>query len=481
MEETSTIRRFINALNVNEIQYRDRDSYIDSNLDVLESKINGNSCRGLVYQLKNEKHSTSAPLGQLIARFRENTYFTATTLRGWAKNSWLSRVFDHFSMTHPLTDRFIFLMTFLHTLYCQRRSLPLTIPLHFYIYFKTLPTRSTLYSPMFYSASEFELLKGTAIPFMVDAKYHVLSNEFQALWSSFKDIFEHQFGKGQFIDSTVDLNDYAWLDTIFWSRVIELPHGPLCMVPLMDMANHSSEASNLYWKYCNHTTSLEWFFKKPSSSMVHQDGICPLLLKYATRPHNESLFFVHGFCDPSYLFKKTISIYFGDLFNEEETMGFALNFFHVSPMVQFPSPTMHDGPFTFSSYFNTMPSRSRLCCYLSLLWEHIHLEYIESAFYCFHRLVNDANTIENLISMKLSQQPSLQSLFMDRIQLIVTTALEDLRTVQLPSSTEPFKEVMSVETPSGVMEARSMVVNALAMYRKEIEFTLEYVSQLSTW
>lgn len=106
-------------------------------------------------------------------------------------------------------------------------------------YIKFFPPSFPL--PTSYSDEEQQLLRGTSLAAVVEAKISSLEREFLHLRESTDNIewcreawWEEGSGK-------LTENDWKYVDAAYRSRMVDLPGSGHAMVPCIDMANHISE------------------------------------------------------------------------------------------------------------------------------------------------------------------------------------------------------------------------------------------------
>lgn len=105
-------------------------------------------------------------------------------------------------------------------------------------YIKFLPPSFPL--PTFYSGEERELLRGTSLAAIVEAKITSLGREFDLLREATSTIsWCQQCWWGEEVGS-LTFNDWLYADAAFRSRMVDLPRRGHAMVPCIDMANHMS-------------------------------------------------------------------------------------------------------------------------------------------------------------------------------------------------------------------------------------------------
>ncbi|KAB8290254.1 hypothetical protein EYC80_011120 [Monilinia laxa] len=114
-------------------------------------------------------------------------------------------------------------------------------------YVKFLPKMVPV--PTMWNEQEIDILAGTSLEHVIQAKMSTLTREFE-------DLREKTIGipwchscwwglSGSFL--SLELSDWIRLDAWYRSRCLELPNVGEVMIPCLDMANHSS-TSNAYWE-----------------------------------------------------------------------------------------------------------------------------------------------------------------------------------------------------------------------------------------
>lgn len=104
-------------------------------------------------------------------------------------------------------------------------------------YIKYLPMELL---PTFWSAAERELLLGTTLAPALDAKMKSLHREFEQLQKATASLPWCVDQWWDEIDGLLEFDDWLRVDAFYRSRALEYPGVGDCMVPCIDMANHSS-------------------------------------------------------------------------------------------------------------------------------------------------------------------------------------------------------------------------------------------------
>ncbi|KAJ5493818.1 hypothetical protein N7463_009905 [Penicillium fimorum] len=105
-------------------------------------------------------------------------------------------------------------------------------------YVKFLPPSFPL--PIFYTAEEQELLRGTSLEEALDAKFASLEREFEQLRHATEGIAWCQQNWWDEKTGALTIHDWKYVDAAYRSRMLDLPGSGLAMVPCIDMANHGS-------------------------------------------------------------------------------------------------------------------------------------------------------------------------------------------------------------------------------------------------
>ncbi|PWW78273.1 SET domain-containing protein, partial [Tuber magnatum] len=108
-------------------------------------------------------------------------------------------------------------------------------------YIKFLPTVSI---PTTWTETERKLLRGTSLEVAVTAKLQALEQEFEDFREATKEIKWCQ--RAWWDESKLTLRDWQTADSWFRSRVLQFPRLGIGMAPVLDFANHSSEANSYY-------------------------------------------------------------------------------------------------------------------------------------------------------------------------------------------------------------------------------------------
>ncbi|CUS14122.1 unnamed protein product [Tuber aestivum] len=108
-------------------------------------------------------------------------------------------------------------------------------------YIKFLPAVSI---PTTWTETERKLLHGTSLEVAVTAKLRALEQEFEDFREATKEI--KWCRKAWWDESKLTLREWQTVDSWFRSRVLQFPGLGIGMVPVLDFANHSYEASSYY-------------------------------------------------------------------------------------------------------------------------------------------------------------------------------------------------------------------------------------------
>ncbi|KAI4728973.1 SET domain-containing protein [Aureobasidium sp. EXF-10728] len=94
--------------------------------------------------------------------------------------------------------------------------------------------------PTFWSPAECELLTGTTLAPALTAKLNSLNREFEQLQTATSNIPWCAEEWWDEVDGIISFDDWLQVDAFYRSRALEYPGVGDCMVPCIDMANHSS-------------------------------------------------------------------------------------------------------------------------------------------------------------------------------------------------------------------------------------------------
>ncbi|KAA8565255.1 hypothetical protein EYC84_010981 [Monilinia fructicola] len=160
-------------------------------------------------------------------------------------------------------------------------------------YVKFLPKMVPV--PTMWNEQEIELLAGTSLEHVIQAKMSNLTREFE-------DLREKTIGipwchscwwglSGSFL--SLELSDWVRLDAWYRSRSLELPDAGEVMIPCLDMANHSSTA-NAYWEQTS----------KGDASLIlklnlHLRQGSEITISYGNSKSDAENLFQYGFIDPN--------------------------------------------------------------------------------------------------------------------------------------------------------------------------------------
>jgi hypothetical protein len=94
--------------------------------------------------------------------------------------------------------------------------------------------------PTFWSPTECELLTGTTLAPALTAKLSSLHREFEQLQNATSNLPWCAEQWWDEVDGIIEFDDWLQVDAFYRSRALEYPGVGDCMVPCIDMANHSS-------------------------------------------------------------------------------------------------------------------------------------------------------------------------------------------------------------------------------------------------
>ncbi|KAH6696877.1 SET domain-containing protein [Plectosphaerella plurivora] len=157
-------------------------------------------------------------------------------------------------------------------------------------YIKFLP--SDVPVPSTWSAQERRLLQGTSLEVAVNAKISALTEEFEDLQEQTS---EHPFWDDfLWTEARLTLDDWFLADAWYRSRCLELPHSGEAMVPVLDLANHSSEATAFYEE--NIRTDEVELLLRPGARLNAGEQVT---ISYGEGKSGAEMLFSYGFVDPA--------------------------------------------------------------------------------------------------------------------------------------------------------------------------------------
>jgi hypothetical protein len=116
----------------------------------------------------------------------------------------------------------------------------------------------------------------------LEAKLSSLTGEFEAIRSH---------GHEWFKDNTLSQVDWFSIDAWYRSRCLELPSNGACMVPCLDLANHSGNANAYYEQNADGDVTL---LLRPDQELATHDEIC---ISYGENKSAAEMLFSYGFID----------------------------------------------------------------------------------------------------------------------------------------------------------------------------------------
>ncbi|OHW94427.1 SET domain-containing protein, partial [Colletotrichum incanum] len=189
-----------------------------------------------------------------------------------------------------------------------------------------------------WTEQEREMLNGTSLESATAAKIVALTDEFDELreMSSSLPFWNELFWESD----KVSLIDWARVDAWFRSRCLELPKSGEAMVPVLDLANHSSEANAYYEENSKDEVVL---LLRPGCGVSSGEE---MTISYGDAKSGAEMLFSYGFIDPASAADR-ITLPLTPL--EDDPLGKAkLHIFEGPPTVQF---VRTDGSISWESPF----------------------------------------------------------------------------------------------------------------------------------
>lgn len=124
------------------------------------------------------------------------------------------------------------------------------------------------------------------------AKINALTEEFEELQEKTRELpYWNQF---LWEDARVTLDDWFLMDAWYRSRSLELPHSGEAMVPVLDLANHSSDA-NAYYEEDSKKDQVE-LLRRPGTKINAGEEVT---ISYGEGKSGAEMLFSYGFVDPA--------------------------------------------------------------------------------------------------------------------------------------------------------------------------------------
>ncbi|ROT35504.1 SET domain-containing protein [Sodiomyces alkalinus F11] len=148
--------------------------------------------------------------------------------------------------------------------------------------------------PTMWSDAERQLLRGTSLEAALTAKIETLTDEFDRLRTASSDL---PFWNALFWDDNrVTRADWFLVDTWYRSRSLELPYLGVCMVPVLDLANHSSAPNAYYDEDCDEQSAGVKLLLRPGVSISAGEEVT---ISYGEGKAGAEMLFSYGFFDPT--------------------------------------------------------------------------------------------------------------------------------------------------------------------------------------
>ncbi|GJC98278.1 SET domain-containing protein [Colletotrichum higginsianum] len=203
-------------------------------------------------------------------------------------------------------------------------------------YVKYLPPRVPV--PTLWTEQERDMLQGTSLESATAAKIVALTDEFDELreTSSTLTFWNELFWESE----KISLIDWVRVDAWFRSRCLELPKSGEAMVPVLDLANHSSEANAYYEENGKDEVVL---LLRPGCRVSSGEE---MTISYGDAKSGAEMLFSYGFIDPvSAADRMTLPL----MPLEDDPLGKAkLHIFKGPPTVEF---VRTNGSFSWESPF----------------------------------------------------------------------------------------------------------------------------------
>ncbi|KAH7357824.1 SET domain-containing protein [Plectosphaerella cucumerina] len=146
--------------------------------------------------------------------------------------------------------------------------------------------------PSTWSAQERRLLQGTSLEVAVKAKISALTGEFEELQEKSREL--PYWDDFLWTEAKMTLDDWFLADAWYRSRCLELPHSGEAMVPVLDLANHSSEATAFYEE--NIKTDEVELLLRPGARVNAGEQVT---ISYGEGKSGAEMLFSYGFIDPA--------------------------------------------------------------------------------------------------------------------------------------------------------------------------------------
>ncbi|KAK4236276.1 hypothetical protein C8A03DRAFT_35843 [Achaetomium macrosporum] len=155
-------------------------------------------------------------------------------------------------------------------------------------YLQFLP--ETVLVPTLWTEDERILLQGTSLEAAVNAKISALDAEFAVVRERSSAVA--CWRELLWVAGLVSFTDWIRLDALYRSRCLELPRSGECMVPCIDMINHSATPSAYYEENLRDEVVL---LLRPGVSISNGDEIT---ISYGNDKSAAEMLFSYGFIDP---------------------------------------------------------------------------------------------------------------------------------------------------------------------------------------
>ncbi|KAL2758240.1 hypothetical protein ACRALDRAFT_1061461 [Sodiomyces alcalophilus JCM 7366] len=148
--------------------------------------------------------------------------------------------------------------------------------------------------PTMWSDAERQLLRGTSLEAALNAKIEALTDEYDKIRTASSDL---PFWNALFWDDDrVTRADWFLVDAWYRSRNLELPYLGACMVPVLDLANHSSAANAYYDEDSDDQSTGVKLLLRPGASISAGEEVT---ISYGEGKSGAEMLFSYGFLDPT--------------------------------------------------------------------------------------------------------------------------------------------------------------------------------------
>lgn len=160
-------------------------------------------------------------------------------------------------------------------------------------YIKFLPNVSI---PTTWTEEECALLRGTSLDSAVTSKKATLEHEFYSFQHFTSSIpwCKQYFWNPTSPSSLFTLRNWVQIDAWFRSRVVELPGVGHCLIPYLDMVNHSDDAANAYYNL-NEDGDIDLLPIDADDGLLSTKETTEVRINYGLYKSSAELLFSYGF------------------------------------------------------------------------------------------------------------------------------------------------------------------------------------------